>query len=332
MLKSTGKRLGRIMEVLRLKTRGNLFVFLFFVVLSTLFWYLNALGKEVETEINYPVRFENLPRDKVLVNELPAHLRLRLEGPGYDLVKQKLSRRKSPITINVLSPGYLSRQTQNDGSSYILTSTLTGTVSRQLKTNYKIMGILPDTLFFQFDELVQKRLPVVSQLQVSPARQYMLKGDIRLVPDSVLVSGPGAILDTLQFVSTENREFSEIDQLLKLEIPLLGIQGLGLSHQKVQVEVPVEQYTEAKLKIPIEVLHSPDTAFLRLFPAQINLQCRVALSDYQKISAGLFRATVDYRQIAGNENKKLTVVLEKKPSFIYNEGFYPASVDYLIEK
>ena len=39
-------------------------VFAFFLFLSFGFWYLNSLGKEMEADIKYPVKYINIPKDR----------------------------------------------------------------------------------------------------------------------------------------------------------------------------------------------------------------------------------------------------------------------------
>ena len=49
-------------------------VFAFFLLLSFVFWYLNELSKELEGTINYPVRYINPPKERIVTGELPAKI------------------------------------------------------------------------------------------------------------------------------------------------------------------------------------------------------------------------------------------------------------------
>ena len=48
-----------------LKADRRLVVFLFFIVLATIFWFLNQLDEEYVTEIPLPVRYTNFPEEKI---------------------------------------------------------------------------------------------------------------------------------------------------------------------------------------------------------------------------------------------------------------------------
>ena len=42
-------------------TNQKMAVFSFFLLLSFLFWYLDALGDNIEADIKYPVTYKNIP-------------------------------------------------------------------------------------------------------------------------------------------------------------------------------------------------------------------------------------------------------------------------------
>ena len=72
-------------------------VFAFFLFLSFIFWYLNSLGKEIEAGIKYPVKYTNIPKERVITEEPPLTLNLFLKGPGYSILKLKISGKKAPL-------------------------------------------------------------------------------------------------------------------------------------------------------------------------------------------------------------------------------------------
>ena len=47
-------------------------VFAFFLFLSFGLWYINSLGKEVEADIKYPVKYINIPKDRTIAEETPV--------------------------------------------------------------------------------------------------------------------------------------------------------------------------------------------------------------------------------------------------------------------
>ena len=134
--------------------RRNLLVFAFFLFISFIFWYLNSLGKSLEAEIRYPVRYISIPKGMVLTEELPEKLNLNLLGPGYSIFKLKYSGNRTPAIIDISKVAY-KRVKGSSGSGYFLiTSGLVKNLSAQLKTECTILSIKPDTLFFSFEKVV----------------------------------------------------------------------------------------------------------------------------------------------------------------------------------
>lgn len=129
-------------------TKSNLAVFAFFLLLSFVFWYLNSLGKELEADINYPVRYIGLPKEMEFVDRLPEKLNIYLKGPGYSLFKLKYSGNRTPAIIDFSKISYRRVQGRINSDYYLITSSLIHNFTTQLKTECKITSIKPDTLFF----------------------------------------------------------------------------------------------------------------------------------------------------------------------------------------
>jgi hypothetical protein len=128
--------------------------FAFFLLLSFIFWYLNSLGKEAEAGIVYKVNYTNLPKERVISDYLPAELDLFLKGPGFSILKLKISARKAPITIDISKVNYKRAPGGKSLSYYIVTSGLTKSLNVQMRNGCEITTIKPDTLFFTLEKVI----------------------------------------------------------------------------------------------------------------------------------------------------------------------------------
>jgi hypothetical protein len=159
----TGEKVLKQNKLLKKISGGmnkNVAVFAFFLFLSSLFWYLNALGKEVEAEIRYPVNYINLPKNSVIVEEQQANLNLLLKGPGYSVLKLKLTSKKTPVIIDVSEISYRRVPGSNGLDYFILTSGITKNLELMLKTECVITSVKPDTLFFTLNEIASESASV----------------------------------------------------------------------------------------------------------------------------------------------------------------------------
>ncbi|MDP3003350.1 MAG: hypothetical protein Q8N38_09505 [Bacteroidales bacterium] len=135
-------------------------VFAFFLLLSFIFWYLNSLGKVIEAGIRYPVKYINLPKERVIVEEIPVRLNLYFKGPGYSVLKLKLSGNRTPVLIDISKVNYKRVHDSKALNYFIITSGLTKSLSVQLRSGCEITSIKPDTLFFTLDKTAAKSVPV----------------------------------------------------------------------------------------------------------------------------------------------------------------------------
>ncbi len=307
-------------------------IFLIFLLISTLFWFLNQLSKDTTAQLRYPVHFQNSGEQRVIINDLPAALLLEVRGQGYKLLKYKLKPWKSPLTIDLRTFPLRPEKVGDNRHFYLLSSYMKGYVNDHLGDRMELQRITPDTLHFVFDSLVTRDMPVMADVEVVPARQYILKGPPRVIPDTVTVSGPAMILDTMRYVKTEHQQFTGVEKPFDVRLTLLHPTHVMLSQDEVQLHVEVEQYTEAVFDIPVRAKHVPDTLNLRLFPSRVKVSFKVGLSLYKKLLPELFTATVDYNDLEKGKTNRLKIHLDKQPSGIEAVHLDPEQVEYLIEK
>ena len=127
-------------------------VFAFFLLLSLVFWYLNSLGKEIEAGVRYPLKYTNLPRERLIIDKPQAILNLYLKGPGSSILKLKLSGKKTPVAIDISKVNYKRVPGSKGFDYYIVTSGLTKSLDVQLRSGCEITSIKPDTLFFTLEK------------------------------------------------------------------------------------------------------------------------------------------------------------------------------------
>ncbi|RXQ94419.1 hypothetical protein EO244_09045 [Ancylomarina salipaludis] len=313
-----------------IKANKKLVIYMFFVVLATIFWFLNALSKEYTTTVNYPVSYSDFPSKKLLSNELPSRLKLTVRAYGFDLLRYKLSFFQS---INFPVNEYTNNRLVKKGEDHFLFSTdrITSAVAAQLSSAISVTHISPDTISFQFSPLIEKKIPVHFNSKLKFEPQFRLGGDVVLSPDSIVVIGAKAIVDSVTQIETETLELKKLNETTKKRLGLVKIKGLKYVKKKVDVELPVEQFTEAQQEVSIKVVNLPDSLFIRLFPHEAKISYLVGLKDYESVTPELFDLEIDYKTIDLLTNK-IKVNLKSSPLNVSNVRFYPEEVVYLIEK
>jgi hypothetical protein len=130
--------------------KRDVVIFAFFLLLSFFLWYLNSLRKEIETDIRYPVRYINPPAGRIAVGDLPQTMVFNIKGPGYSLVKLKLTGRRSPVSVDFSKVSYKRVPESQPPEYYIVSGSLISSFSKQLMSEFQILSIKPDTIFVTF--------------------------------------------------------------------------------------------------------------------------------------------------------------------------------------
>ena len=82
------------------KQSREFLIFLFFVCLSTLFWLLQVLNDNYETDIRIPLKLKNLPAHVELDEPMPEALTLHVKDRGTVLANYLWGKTFLPITID----------------------------------------------------------------------------------------------------------------------------------------------------------------------------------------------------------------------------------------
>jgi YbbR domain-containing protein len=312
--------------------RKNVGVFFIFLFLATVFWLLNQLEDRYVTNVNYPVKYINPPPDKVFVGELPPRLELKVEGTGFRLMEYKIGKEIMPVELNINSYPLQPSEDRNSLKYFIATNSIKSRISQQFSSSVKILDISPDSLFFEFAEKSKKKVPVRPDFSYKLAPQLMLKDGIKLSPDSVTITGPDKILDTISFVKTKHEELGELSRDFSFVTSLKSThRRVQFSSGRINVTLPVESFTEEKLEKEIIVKNEPDSLQVRTFPKSIDITYLVGLSNYEKVIPELFKVSVSYSQVEQGK-ERLDVTVDKAPEYIKSYSYSPQSVDYIIEK
>ena len=160
----------------------------------------------------------------------------------------------------------------------------------------------------------------------------MLNGNIKLNPDSVIISGPQTIIDITDSVLTRFLDFNELTQKISRNIALESIEGIGFEQKRTIVTIPAEKFTEAKLKKRIEIANLPDSLLLKTFPKEIDISYQVALSNFERISEEDFILLADFNDSKDNPSNKLKLQLIQSPDIVKKVSYYPTYVEYIIEQ
>ena len=257
------KRLKTVTETRFRKTDINSFVF--FLVFAIIIWVFVQFSKQYNQVLDIPLKYVNVPPDKLLKEDNPDHLQLRMQDNGFTIAWFSLF--PPSLTIDV------SRAIESDGQLVYLIDENRNHILQELNIDFEHSSFVRDAVVIDYEQKEEKMLPVISQIKIEFAAGYSGLDDLHIEPDSVMVSGPNNILDTLQAVRTFPTTFSRVKNDLSGSVALdtTALPTVTFYRSRVNYSMDVERFTEGKLQVPIELTNVPDGLNVVIFPRETCL-------------------------------------------------------------
>lgn len=309
------------------RSRGNVFIFLFFFFLSFLFWLLDALNKEYTVSVKYSLHFTGFPANYVLVNDTPYSVNALIRGRGYDLL-WPLYGSSGKLRVNLDGAKISSDGTDTYKFS---TNNLKRSIQELSGNAVQISGIWPDTLYLAITPIIVRKIVVKPAVRATFARQHMICQPITCIPDSVIISGASRFIDTMQYITTKPITLSGLKKSFSGKIELSVGTFLKCQPEQVQILMEVDKFTETSLNVPIKVVNLPPPLRMKTFPAQVTLNFRICINHYKELTPQSFTVGVDYTEHRSDTVNLLPVRIFQKPDFIDNILITPSEIEFILE-
>lgn len=285
-----------------------------------MFFYLS---NEYRYRVSSNIVFVNQPSEKAVAIKDSVEVTLTVESTGWDYFLRRLG------------PGVLKTDlsTLGDEEAVDLRKYL-ASFNRQTGSTQKIVDITPDTVYFDLVARMEKKVPVILNANISYQHQFINYGQVNIRPDSIVISGPVTEVRPVDEIHTVALKLDNVNSSIKRFIPLdrKNKKNIHLGSQSVLLTIPVEEYTEHTLKIPVEVLNNEDNYEITLVPSSVNVTYYVPLSRFTEVGPEDFRVTSDLDEWQQNSKRVLGIKLERSPDFIKIIRVKPESLDFLVYK
>lgn len=329
---NSGKKNKNYLKVKSIFGRKDNQAKLFFLFLALFLWVIINLSKEegYTQTLDFPVKFQNLPENKELKNKLPSEISLKIKAPGFDLLKYRLAN-FNPIVIDV------SELQTSDGKlqSFWITNSKRSYIQNQLASDVKLIQILPDTIFFEYEALISKKVLVVLDLDTDFDSFTTFYSTPELTPDSVTILGNEEDLAKIDSIVTSTLVVTNDMETLEetLGLKLVNENNVNYSANKVKVKLKVAKLTEKLFEQEVELRQVPDNVEVVVFPKQVSVKVQLALEDYERIKSIQVRAFVNVAKgLTMDKENFLNVQLDSLPDFVRRATIEPRRVEYIISK
>lgn len=317
------KRLKTLTKTRFKKTNFN--SFFFFLFFAVVIWIFVQFSKQYNEVIDIPMNYANIPPDKLLKADNPSVLKLRMEENGFKIAWFSLF----PPTLDV----DVSKAVQQEDQLLYFIDDNRNDILSQLNINFEDSRFVKDVLVIEFQQKKEKKLPVVSRIEVEFAAGYSATSPVQLKPDSVKVSGPETLLDTLGRLYTEELNLKRVKEDVsgKIQIDTTGFKHLTVYEPFLSYSLDVEKFTEGSVQVPIELINVPEELDVIIFPKETLLFYQVALKDYNQVVASDFRVVADFSQVQESQDFLIPQIV-KQPAFTTNLRINEKRIQFIIKK
>lgn len=299
------------------------FIFLF-IFISLSLWIFTKLSDEQTSKISFPIKFVKIPDLIIVEDGMESNINITVTSSGFDLLLNSFIK---PIELN------LSLASFNDGKGSIDLFKQKFQIEKQFFEGTIINEIEPLSLEFVYSKLGRKKVEVSTNDELTFLSGYNKFDDWEIKPDSILVSGPISIIDTLHKVSTILIKYDNINSDINDFVELSKIHSLlEYNAEFVEINLMVKKYTEKTLTSPIKMINLPDSLSIRLFPQILEVSFTVPIESAESINSNDFSFSCNYLDSDLGKKDILIINLDKKPEIVTRVKWEPKYVNYLIRK
>jgi len=289
---------------------------------------MTKLSKEYESTIEYPVAYEKLPNDKLLQETPLDEIGIHVRASGFKIISGKLFPRSINIDASLL---YLKSKTHY----FLLLSQQKVAIQRQMDAGVSIDHFSNDSIHFNLGLLKRRKLPIKLNAEITYENGFDIEGEIKLVPDSIYVSGPESIMDTIRFIETQKIAKSNANKSFREELILKKFKessNVRLDTTKVHIVGSIEKYTESTISLPFTIVNLPEGVKINTYPKQVDVTYKVSLSNFGKINPSSFVIECNYVMSVDNNLQYLIPKLTVKSKLVKNVKISPKRIDFIIQK
>ena len=311
-------KLNDILKSLRPDKSNRIRVILLCVFAATTFWFLNALNENYSTTLKYPLSFVYDKEKYIAVDELPEYVQVNVSGLGWNLFRNSLGIKVTPLQIVLETPTELKRI-----SGGALPALISDQIS-EVELNY----VLTDTLHINIDKRVSRTFAIqIDSASISLADGYRVVNAIRHTPDSVTLEGPEGILmgmsDTLLITLPQ----TDIDESFSEDVPVNTAYNnlIKRNPPTVSVVFGVEEFERQSIPVAIKTVDFPEDGTAYIEKNSINVEYYVSVSKEQAVQADNFEAIVDFTEMDRSDSTVEPHLL-KYPAFLQDVAIDTARI------
>ena len=321
-----GRNLIQIIKDFLLSNLNKQFLtFLFFILLSAVFWFILTLNDNYEKEMKIPVHIVNIPRNVMLTSASIDTVRATVHDQGWTLLNYLYGEHNHSINVDFRN------YDKGNGKGSIPASDLKRAIEQRFELSSKITSVKPEKLEFFYNNGERKRVPIHWTGRVIPEQLYFIS-HVAYKPDSFDVYASREKLDSIRMIYSEPLNYVGFRDTLEVLCKLAHPADVKVVPERVKIVFHTDVLTEESIEVPIKCVNLPAGKTLRTFPSKVRVNFVAGISQIRSLSPDEFSVVADYLEIQQKPSDKCNLYLQSVPHGINRATLSVKQVDYLIEE
>lgn len=274
---------------------------------AAIFWLFNALNKNYQTNLRFPVEFHYDQDRFIPVKPLPESVFMNVSGNGWDLLRKTLGFQLPALALSLDRPTEVKK---------VVGSTLPALLAGQLGS-LEVNYVVTDTLYLDFDPVDEHRFKlVVDASGITFDKSFGRLSPIVVLPDSIRLRGPKSIIHALpdSIVITLKPEQINDNYRREVEIDVPHGELINRTPPIAEVMFEVGEFVEVDHYLKLSVVRKEGGPRLNL--VRDSVRCRVLLPAghvAEFVAQESVQALLDVSNIKKGETKLLPSVVGLPP-------------------
>jgi YbbR domain-containing protein len=291
------------------------------IIFSIVLWVSISLSNDYYATFSVPLRLVNFPDGYTTGSQIPKHISVKLRGKGWRLAALKLGRESDYDVSAGSDSGKKSVNLYNFSMD-----------NQWLTSDIEIIDISPDTLSFDVEKIVSKRVEIVPDLNINFKPGFGLATEMTISPESTWVFGPKSKIRDIRGISTEKVSLNNLDDKVEEKIPLQNIPEMNYSNSYINVILDVQKIVDKNFdNLTVDIIDVPSDRNVVLLPNKISVGLRGGVDVLAKLDNSRLKAHINYREVVLDTLGSVTpqIDLPENTSLLYIK---PERLRYIIKK
>ncbi|TSJ40563.1 YbbR-like domain-containing protein [Mucilaginibacter corticis] len=295
------------------------------LILALCAWIAITLSNSYDYQVKEVLVFKNSPQKRAFHPLQSDTVTATVKGNGWQMLFSKMNEQNRIIKVDL---------SKLDSEAYVVVSTQLNAINAEKAVDNEIIAIAPDTLYFDFTNRSDRKVPVQLVKSVNYQQQFTQSGNIVIKPAYVRIIGPSNVIDKIKFWRTDQLTLKNINEDVNTEVNLQAPDegNVSIYPKTVQVSIPVDEFTEKTIELPVKLVGNVDFYNVKVFPQKVKVTFTTSLNRYADIDEEFFEAQADLNLWRAYGYSSLPVKVTRLPDYCKIVNIEPHNIDFIVKK